>query len=325
MGVWMRLRRNRHDEPLDPELLTLFGSQVHLPELDESVRMRSRARVAGQLVQGSAGRGVFRRVALAGFGGGGLWAALSSVAMAHKAAATIAGVSLLVGGAVAIETSGAGPSVRGALGVATPAEQASSAPGGLTEAVNPDVGPADHAPAPVEVDRGDGEKPGNLVTLLRADGSFTLRAVLRAVVGDQLALDVGGEALTLRLAAEAQIQAPGSPGGSTPPVGAAQLDNYIDHLVVVAGTCGGADAIDETCEITLLQVLGEAGQEPPRPEGQGQPADAVPPVEPGPPADPPHQPSSPGDGNPPTELPTPPTSAGEASPASTPAAADGRP
>jgi hypothetical protein len=272
----MRLfTRHTSDDRLDPEMLMLFESKSRLPEFDERTRMRARATVANRLIQDGPSRGgLFPRFALAGLGIGGLWASLAGAATAHKAAAAVAGVSLVLGGAVAVEASGAGESVRESFGISRPqAEQQGQPDGAVAALEDQEVGPPDDS-APIDAERGDADTPGNLVAQLRDDGSFTMRAILVDVDGDSVTIGIAGaSSYTLTLDADALVQVPGPGGeGAATVLGDRSLADYVGHLVFAAGTCDEpAAGIGDGCTITQLQVHGYAGQDVPRPAAPGQP------------------------------------------------------
>ena len=248
--------RTASDE-LDPELLATFDGASSIPEPGRPDLARARTRVASSLEGRATAGGLRKRLPLAAFGGGGMWASLVGVAAAHKIAAIGLGVAALVGAGTAAQTGGLG-AVLDATGIhASQPGQGHGRSGGddgddgdgdvsvgATSLHESGIGPAGDSEAAVAVSDAPEDLPGNLVTQVH-DGSFTLRAVLCAIDGEGgdpgtvtlatagdceeaeggvtagITVAGGGNGLiTLTLDAEATVSVPGtrSPNGGKPEV-----------------------------------------------------------------------------------------------------------
>lgn len=302
-------------DALDPELQALFATKAHPPVLDTARLASGRARVATQLrpsavPAAAAGGRLQKRLAFGLVGGGGLWAALAGTAAAHKAATAVAVGVVLAGAATTAEVTGIGPAVRDAVTssgsrnsepAVTAISGAQEAQAGLDASATPNPNAAVVEEAPEGV-------PGNLVTQVRPDGSFSLRGVLVSVTGTQIAVltSVDDVPLVFDLgSAEVRIPGAGSAqGGPNAQDDEPSLAGYEDYLVRITGQCELVDgALTEDCDLSTVQILGNAGQDSPddeagtatesesetngppdhanNPEGTGPPEDRGKPDDPG--------------------------------------------
>ncbi len=299
MRLLSRFRR-KGDAP-DPELLAIFEQASERLESGslELARARSRVTERFEAIEASRG-GLRRRLALATVGGTGMWAAAIGTVAANKAAAAAIGITVLLGGGAAAEASGLGPAVRAAAldaaGISTPASEDGEGVGVQG------VGPSEDSSAVATVEETDAS--GNLVTVLRGDGSFLVRGVV-TVAGDPLWVDAAGGSPTEFALADGvtiRLRGPSDGGAPTASVAATSSDIPVGSLVLLQGQCdGGAETVDDaSCEVTSVTLLGSDGGQPTvplgAPDGAGQP-ELLPAG--GAPADP----GSQGDGNRPADPP----------------------
>lgn len=309
----LSLRRTAElNDTLDPELVSVFRESARRLDPGPLALDRMQAKVAARIERAPAPQGgLRRRLALGSLGGGALWATVIGSAAAHKAVVTAVGLSLLLGGGVAAETTGVGEAVREAVSSAVGIENGGDedgdgGPAQQSLVVDGDAITPEDSPAAAQVEAAD-DVAGNLVTVVREDGSFLLRAALISVDGDILTLDAaGGSTHELTLAEDAVIHmasANEASGGAAPDFAATLEDLGEGTLVLLRGQCeNDADPLDDTesdCVVTEATVLGgvDAGfgitgqpdgvgqpQELGQPEGVGQPDNpgqpgSVPPVE----------------------------------------------
>ena len=304
MRLLSRFRR-KGDAP-DPELLAIFEQASERLESGSLERARARSRVSERFEAIEASRGgLRRRLALATVGGTGMWAAAIGTVAANKAAAAATGITVLLGGGVAAEASGLGPAVReaalSAAGISTPAGD-----GGEGVGVQA-VGPSEDSSAVATVEEAE-DVNGNLVTVLRDDGSFLVRGFLTEVDGNSITVEAaGGSETEFTLADDATIRlrGPSDAGPQTASVAAtpAELE---DKLVLLHGQCDkGENLDDDSCLVTSVTLLGSDGGQPAvlplgAPDGAGQPEVL--------PAGAPTDPGSQAGGNKPGDLPAGPPS-----------------
>ena len=286
----------------------MFEGASHIPEPGRPDLVSGRARVAANLAVDLGGRtaagGLRRRLALAAFGGGSMWASMVGVAAAHKVAAIGLGMAALVGAGTVAQAGGldaildatgihASQQGQGHDGSGDDGDGGASVGVGATSVDDGDAGPAGDSEATVAVSDAPDDLPGNLVIQIH-DHSFTLRAVLCGITGSDVALATAGDCgggevtastgdglVTVTLGDEARMSVPGtrSANGGKPEVttGAsalATLDGYAGRLVFVRGTCDEEGDGLEDCTVTSIHVLGRAGQGAtdgagPLSEGQG--------------------------------------------------------
>jgi hypothetical protein len=246
-----RLRRT--DDAVDEELLGIFrhAREELAPSALDIARARNRTAHRMAEIQGTPG-GFRRKLALAAAGGAGLWTALIGTAAANKAAAAAVGVTLLVGSGAAIEASGIGPAVRDSLGVGP--------------AVEHGVGPAEDSPAAASVEKSDGA-PGNLVTVMRDDGTFLVRGVVTEVGDGSLKVNAADASeVEFGLAADVSVHQ-GGPGdkanGQAVTVAATLVGLAAGDLVLLKGQCsdGAQNLHDPTCLVTSVTLLGPGGEQ----------------------------------------------------------------
>ena len=272
-----------HDDAPDAELLALFQGADRGLDADPLALDRMQTKVAAHL--GRADRapgGLRRRLALGALGGGTLWATVLGSAAAHKATAAAVGLSLLVGGGAVAETTGVGEAVRETLGIeralqALTGNDEPEAPGdsltggtegGDTSGETSTALVEEDASAQFTTEDAPDELPGNLLTQIRGDGSFMLRAVLGGYDGEYVELEVadGTDTLWLHLDPDADVRVPGRPAPpETTLTLAERLAPYEGRLVVIEGVCAdGEEGItgENGCSVTRLQILGgPAGEE----------------------------------------------------------------
>ena len=184
-----------------------------------------------------------------------MWAALLGTAFASKASTAAVGLTALLASAGAAEVTGVGPAVRESLGISEPTAN-SDAGEQSVEAQDNGLGAENAAEQGAEVSASE-DTPGNLMTNIRPDGSFSLRGILTA---DGVETSSGEVLFDL---VDAEVMIPGQPTDDEP-----NLEDYEGYLVLVTGTCEG-DEVDEDCTVESVTVLGRAGQG--QPEGAGQP------------------------------------------------------
>ena len=262
------------DDALDPNLASLFADGASHLDPQPFALDRAQAKVASSLSQSEAGGGgLLRRLAFGALGGGALWATVAGTAAAHKAVAVAVVGALLLGGGVATESTGVGESVREAIGLERAiqaltggepnAHDQSATNEGDAEAVDASTPGASQLSTPgaaVVVEPAPADLPGQLHTVVRSQGTFSMRAVLRGYSADGVQLTVAAEQdpIWLPLGLEAVLQIPGAP---TEAEGTDQLSAYVDRLVTVRGECPeGVESLteDSGCTITRLHVLGGA-------------------------------------------------------------------
>ena len=183
-----------------------------------------------------------------------MWAALVGTAFASKASTAAVGLTVLLAGAGTAEMTGIGPAVRESLGITEPSSSSDAGEQSI-EAQDNGLGAENAAEQAAEVSASE-DTPGNLMTNIRPDGSFSLRGILTAGGVETSS----GEVLDL---VDAEVMIPGQPTDDEP-----NLEDYEGYLVLVTGTCEG-DEVDEDCTVQRVTVLGQAGQG--QPEGAGQP------------------------------------------------------
>ena len=282
MRLLSRFRR-RGDAP-DPELLTIFerASERLEPGSLEVARARSRVTEQFEAIEATGG-GLRKRLALAAAGGTGMWGTVLGTAAANKAAAAAVAIGVLAGGGVAAEASGLGPAVRAAAldaaGISTPAGE-----GGGGVGVQ-GVGPSEDSPAVATVEEAE-DTSGNLVTVLRDDGSFVVRGVVTVegtslVAGVSLWVDAAGGSPTEFALADGvtiRLRGPSDAGPQTASVAGTLDDLVIGNLVLLQGQCaeGAESPHDPGCEVTSVTLLGSDGGQPTvplgAPDGAGQPS-----------------------------------------------------
>jgi len=242
-------------DALDPELLSLFASSARLPEVGVSDLARGRARVDAHLSPETpspvAGGWFRRRFAWAAAGGGSLWAAVMGTAFASNASTAAVGLTILLAGAGTAEVTGIGPAVRESLGISQPGANSNASDQGI-EAQNNGLGVENENANEQASDVSPSEDtPGNLVTNVRPNGTFSLRGILE---GDSVI--------------EVVI-----PGQNNPNADAPDLSEYNGYLVLVTGTCVDFDEEDfnllTDCTVESVSILGRAGQG--QPENPGKP------------------------------------------------------
>lgn len=272
----MRLRFWQHEpesDALDPELLSIFATSTHPPTLDPARLARSRARVAAQLrPEPATGGWLGRRLAYGLAGGGSVWGTVLGTAAAHKAATAI-GIGVLLASGATAEMTGIGPAVREAVSPS----HSSSEPADTTES-------ADEAALEVTTEQaGNGATvseapeglPGNLMASLRPDGSFTLRGVLVGATAEMIDVQTSLDDVPLEFAldgAVVRLPGPGSAAAGPNADGdALTIEDFEGYVVLISGRCETVDGLlTEDCVLTLVTVLGNAGQGAP-PDGAGQP------------------------------------------------------
>ena len=313
---WLKLpwRGRAASDELDPDLLATFEGASSIPAPGQPDLARARAHVAAKLEESAAAGGWRKRLALAAFGGGGMWASLVGVAAAHKVAAIGLGVAALVGAGTVAQTGGL-DAVLDATGIH--ASQQGQGHGGDGDDGNDDgdagggvgtgvgvtleheggVGPSDASGATVEVSEAPSDLPGNLVTQIH-ENRFMLRAVLCAVGEGDVTLATAGDCsggeettvatsdvgeaglVTLTLGDEARVSVPGtrSPNGGKPEVttGALALATLDDYegRLVFVRGTCEEDQPLADCTVTSVHVLGRAGQSGPGGAGEPQGAGA---------------------------------------------------
>ena len=281
MWFWDRMRGSLLSDEVDPTLTELLPRRDPHRDLDALHLSRARVRVDSHLNEASPRGGLRRRMALAGFGGGGMWAAVIGTAAANKAAAAAVGVTLLIGSGTAIEASGIGPAVRDSLGVGAAAEHGLGT-GGDTPTGVQGVGPAEDSSAAASVEESD-DAPGNLVTVMRDDGTFLVRGLVTDVGRDSLTVDAAGGSPTMfTLAGDATVRLPGpSDEGAQAASVAATLNDLVGNLVLLQGQCdeGAENLHDASCRVTSVTLLGRGGEQLTdlplgAPDGAGRPDDA---------------------------------------------------
>ena len=268
------------DDAPDAELLALFQGADRGLDANPLVLDRMQTKVAAEIGRaGGAPGGLRRRLALSALGGGTLWATVFGSAAAHKATVAAVGLSLLVGGVVD-EATGVGEAVRETLGIeralqaltgdgepqASDGSLSAGAEGGDTSRETSTALVAEDAGAQFTTEDAPDELPGNLLTQIRGDGSFMLRAVLRGYDGEYVELEVadGTDTLWLHLDPDADVQLPGYPAPAET-VLTDQMAPYEGRLVVIEGACAdGEEGLtgENGCSVTRLQILGgPAGEE----------------------------------------------------------------
>ena len=190
-----------------------------------------------------------------------MWAALLGTAFASKATTAGVGLAVLLAGVGTAEVTGIGPAVRESLNITQGASD--NAGEQSVEAQDNGLGAENAAEQGAEVSASE-DTPGNLVTNIRPDGSFSLRGILTA---DGVETSSGEVLFDL---SEAELQLPGQ---GNPNADALTLDAYEGYLVLVTGSCDVPDGEEldmaEDCTVDRVTVLGRAGQG--QPEGAGQP------------------------------------------------------
>lgn len=254
------------DEKSDPVIEAWFSRYGHAPQVDPQGLERGRRLVASRLAAAEADAapsgGLRRRLALAGLGGGGIWASMSGMAAAHPVLAAAAALSVLAGGATAAEVTGVGPAVRQAVrseapATSTDATATATATSAATASLEATSIPEQAAPGALGIEPVPEGAPGNLVTQLHDDGRFTMRAVLVDATSDSISLVGVGGIVELSLDEEAKLQIPGKPSDDE------ELDEYSGQLVFVSGACeSGIELVGPGCVVTSVQVLGHAGANP---------------------------------------------------------------
>lgn len=205
-----------------------------------------------------------------------MWAGLVGAAAAHKAAAAAVGLSVLLSGSVAVETSGVGPAVREVVRHVTSSETESqdAAPAVQIAASAVTQGGASVAP-------GD-QLPGNLVAKLQPNGSFQLRAEVVSADGTVLVVNTPDGQLEIDIS-DIDIHTTGKPTSEV------DWSLLVGYGVIVSGSCvdpdPGANGSLSGCgtlAAARVQLLGQAGQhgaagetgvsaETGAPEGAGKP------------------------------------------------------
>ncbi len=274
MWFWDRMRGSLLSDEVDPTLTELLPRRGPHRDLDALHLSRASVRVDSHLNEASPRGGLLRRMALAGFGGGGMWAGLIGVAAANKAAAAAVGLSVLLAGTVAAETTGVGPAVREAV-------QNVVQPSGGGDSTTPQ-GAHEEAAAAVEVNTDVEGVPGALLSVVSPGGHFVLRGIVVGWTGDLLTVDTGGENSFEIVTDDTRLVIPGDRdavlGVGYPSDGA---------LVLVEGTYNE----DSGYTASLIVVLGGRAGDPPfgplgGSEGFGASGDADQPDDPGKPEDP---------------------------------------
>ncbi len=247
-------------DALDPELSSLFANSMRLPEVSVSDLARGRARVAARLdvtTPPVAGGWLRRRLAWSAAGGGSMWAALLGTAAANKAVTLGVGLSVLLAGAGTAEMTGIGPQVSDLVPGIHSSDDGDGAGEGdaqLLEENELEVqNEGDEHAAVVESTE---DAPGNLVTNVRPNGSFVLRALIGE--GGATIIAAGGFELD---PGDAEIRVPGQPSDEDP-----DLADYEGYVVLVTGSCEEGD-LEGDCTVDVVTILGRAGQ-------GGQPEDA---------------------------------------------------
>ncbi|MFA7250203.1 MAG: hypothetical protein WC273_11310 [Dehalococcoidia bacterium] len=220
----------RGNDELDPHLADVLGRAFHLDDPDPQTLHRLRSRVSARLEAPPS------PAELSGIGRG---------MAAARRAAVVGGVSaaVLLGGVAAAQTP-AGSAVLDSITSAVTQTVDS-----VVHLVAPGLG---RSATPKSAATPAGDLPGNLVTQLHADGSFSLRAELvsaTATTATVRAADVGQ--LTFDIT-HTDIQIPKG-------LGIDSLPGAAGSLVFLRGKCTG-DHIDATCTVERLNVVGNAGQ-----------------------------------------------------------------
>jgi hypothetical protein len=208
-----------------------------------------------------------------------MWVGLVGAAAAHKAAAAAVGLSILVGGTVAVET-GVGPAVSDQVQAAFKGSRDEEAASGhaaaaASRSATPTPGAAGTATATAAA-RGAAvepaeDAPGNLVAHVAPNGSFQLRGVIVEGDDDTLTVATAGGEVEVDIS-EARIVWMGKRGDEI------DWDELEGYLVVVGGSCEGdaeAGAVGD-CDTLVaehVQVLGRAGQQGSGATQQGKPED----------------------------------------------------
>lgn len=117
--------------------------------------------------------------------------------------------------------------------------------------------------------------PGNLMANMHPDGSFTLRAVLVGTTVYMINVQTSLDDVPLEFdldGAVVRLPGPGSTAGGPNADGdAPTIENFEGYVVLISGRCETVDGLlTEDCVLTLVIVLGNAGQDAP-PESAGQP------------------------------------------------------
>ena len=238
------------DDPLNPELANVLGRALRLDEPDDEVIRRMRTRVAVQLRGG-------RQSVPASRGGFPLQGARRATVLASVFAA------LLMGSGVAAAQTPPGQAAVSAIKdtVASSVEAVGGAIEGATNSlvdakndiqgalhrIVPDVVGAPRPRGTSGTNRGDG-LPGNLVTQLHSDGTFTVRGELTAAAAASATVrsEIGSVVFDITKA-DVHI-----PGGQK----AGALAGFAGSLVFLQGRCQTA-RIDTTCVVERLTVLGQ--------------------------------------------------------------------
>jgi hypothetical protein len=248
----------------DPELTSLFADARARLDAGTPTRSTAQIKVARLLRQPAnhehaRASGVLKRFAWASGGGIGMWGALLSTAAAHKAVAVAVGLGMLLGGTVAVETTGVGTAVREAV----VSHQASSP----HAVVHPTPAAEGTSAAGVEPDAT--ALPGALITQLHADGSFTVRGQLvEGTDASTAVVDTGADTPLSFTYDAATVHATGRPerGSATPTPQPVDLTDYVGYGVFITGSCAD-DPLPATlgdCNaltLSSIQVLGRAGQQ----------------------------------------------------------------
>jgi hypothetical protein len=187
-----------------------------------------------------------------------MWNGMLGVAAAQKALTVAVGLSMLLGGTVAVETTGVGATVLDSVGVHQTANSQS--------VTHPTPTPEGTVAANAKPD--GTALPGALVVQLHKDGSFTVRGQLVDGTDSGTAMvDIGADQPLSLTYDPATVHAAGRPahGSATPTPEPVDLSNYIGYGVFVTGTCADnplPTTLGDCQNLTVsrIQVLGQAGQ-----------------------------------------------------------------
>jgi hypothetical protein len=197
-----------------------------------------------------------------------MWNGMLGVAAAHKAITVAVGLSMLLGGTVAVETTGVGGTVLDSVGLHQTADSHS--------VVHPT--PTAEGTAAASAKPEGTALPGALVVQLHKDGSFSARGQLvDGTSATTAVVDVGADQRLSLPYDAAVVHATGRPDrGTATPTEPVDLTDYVGYGVFVTGTCADSPLPEtlgkcESLTVSSIQVLGRAGQQGTAPPGAASP------------------------------------------------------